>query len=569
MENLTDQEVVALFCSPDYSQAHLFPKGLTTEACRSLVSQLRHFDRAYAGGIASYIQHAKALLSDSAVHPFQDFHPDIPAVEVVNAEDVCQLKALEAIGLSELSKCCFVLVAGGLGERLHYSRAKVTLPIEVTTHTSYLEFYVQSILAYQDRIKTPLPLVVMTSEVTHADTLQLLEAHDYFGMNRSQLTLLKCSVMVPAFLDNEARFEVKHGVISSKPHGHGDVHTKLLQSGLLQKWVGAGNKWVMFFQDTNALAFTAFLSFLGVSAQYDYDMNFMTAPRVPKEASGGIIKITKGEETHTVNIEYNQIEGFLKLSGWNDDGDVDNAALGLGTQGTVELSPFPANTNVLMMNLSSYLETLERTGGVVPEFVNPKYSDATKTTFQTPARVECMMQDFAHLLPSGSRIGCTLFDRWFCFSAAKNSLELARDKVAQGLPPQTVGSAEADFYQANARRLQLAGVRVGDPLTQTFAGLSYDFWPKIVIKPSFAISLSELEAKLTNVQVSSRSALILEGIDSIVTNLLLDGALHITRSTVDLQYTGETVELIEAEASDPEEERIRGYKPVSCVMYSS
>jgi hypothetical protein len=91
------------------------------------------------------------------------------------------------------------------------------------------------------------------------------------------------------------------------------------------------------------------------------------------------------------------------------------------------------------------------------------------------------MQDFAHLLPSGSKIGCTLFDSWFCFSAAKNSLELARDKVAQGLPPQTVGSSEADFYRASARRLQLAGASVGDPLTQTFVSVSYNFWPKIVI----------------------------------------------------------------------------------------
>jgi UDP-sugar pyrophosphorylase len=227
----------------------------------------------------------------------------------------------------------------------------------------------------------------MTSEVTHTDTLQLLEAHNYFEMDRGQLTLLKCSVMVPAILDNEARFEVKDGVISSKPLGHGDVHTKLLKNGLLQKWAGEGNKWVMFFQDTNALAFTAFLAFLGVSAKYDSDMNFMTAPRLPKEASGGIIKVTKGEETHTVNVEYNQIETFLKLSGWYDDGNVDNAALGLGTQDTAEQAPFPANTSVLMMNLSSYLETLERTGGAVPEFINPKYSDASKTTFNTPARV--------------------------------------------------------------------------------------------------------------------------------------------------------------------------------------
>lgn len=30
--------------------------------------------------------------------------------------------------------------------------------------------------------------------------------------------------------------------------------------------------------------------------------------------------------------------------------------------------------------------------GLVPEFVNPKYSDDTRTAFNTPTRLECMMQ---------------------------------------------------------------------------------------------------------------------------------------------------------------------------------
>ena len=35
---------------------------------------------------------------------------------------------------------------------------------------------------------------------------------------------------------------------------------------------------------------------------------------------------------------------------------------------------------------------LERTKGVMPEFVNPKYADAEKTVFKKPTRLECMMQ---------------------------------------------------------------------------------------------------------------------------------------------------------------------------------
>ena len=35
---------------------------------------------------------------------------------------------------------------------------------------------------------------------------------------------------------------------------------------------------------------------------------------------------------------------------------------------------------------------LERTKGIMPEFVNPKYADAEKTVFKKPTRLECMMQ---------------------------------------------------------------------------------------------------------------------------------------------------------------------------------
>ena len=51
--------------------------------------------------------------------------------------------------------------------------------------------------------------------------------------------------------------------LQTKPHGHGDVHSLLYSSGLLKKWVGAGVKWVAFFQDTNALVFRGLPAALG------------------------------------------------------------------------------------------------------------------------------------------------------------------------------------------------------------------------------------------------------------------------------------------------------------------
>ena len=57
--------------------------------------------------------------------------------------------SLEAKGLTELMYGGFVLVAGGLGERLGYNGIKVSLPTDVFSELSFLGFYIRKILAIQ------------------------------------------------------------------------------------------------------------------------------------------------------------------------------------------------------------------------------------------------------------------------------------------------------------------------------------------------------------------------------------------------------------------------------------
>ena len=55
---------------------------------------------------------------------------------------------LEAIGVKELAKTGFVLIAGGMGERLGYSGIKVGLPVcTIDEDYSYMKYYCNYILA--------------------------------------------------------------------------------------------------------------------------------------------------------------------------------------------------------------------------------------------------------------------------------------------------------------------------------------------------------------------------------------------------------------------------------------
>lgn len=50
----------------------------------------------------------------------------------------------------------------------------------------------------------------MTSGDTHADTVELLEKHNNFGMNKNQIVILK-QEKVPAIIDNDAHFSLIKG----------------------------------------------------------------------------------------------------------------------------------------------------------------------------------------------------------------------------------------------------------------------------------------------------------------------------------------------------------------------
>ena len=216
--------------------------------------------------------------------------------------------AAERRGLAAVHQCAFVLVAGGLGERLGYSDIKLSLPVQSATEQSYLALYIEQILAFQRHAGAgcaPLPLAIMTSDDTHAKTVALLAAHGDFGAAPGQVTTIK-QEKVPSIIDNEARFASESPyAIETKPHGHGDVHALLHSSGLARKWEAEGRTHIVFFQDTNALCFTVTIAALGASLDKGFQVNSICIPRKAKDAVGAITRLRHVDTGRTlcVNVE--------------------------------------------------------------------------------------------------------------------------------------------------------------------------------------------------------------------------------------------------------------------------
>lgn len=251
----------------------------------------------------------------------------------------------------------FVLVAGGLGERLNYKGIKVEIPFETSTHTCFLQYYIEYILAIQKKLcpkDWKVPLAIMTSDDTKTLTEELLKRNDLFGLDPSQLTIMK-QEKVPAMLDNDARFALESGklLLETKPHGHGDVHTLLYQHNLTKLWSERGVKWVVFFQDTNPLIFRTVMPVVGVSAEQDFEMNTVGIRRKPEEPVGAITKlIHKDGRSLVINVEYSQLGSLMKAHG----GEV------IDSDG---FSTLPGNTNNLVLKLQSYHTVLEKTKGQI------------------------------------------------------------------------------------------------------------------------------------------------------------------------------------------------------------
>ncbi|KAI9201403.1 hypothetical protein LWI28_022961 [Acer negundo] len=558
----------------EMGQSHLFEHwpepGIDDEEKRALFDQLARLNSSYPGGLKSYIETARELLADSKAgkNPFDGFTPSVPTGEALSFGDDIFMN-YEQAGIREARNAAFVLVAGGLGERLGYNGIKVALPAETSIGTCFLQHYIESILALQDascrlaqgECQKEIPFVIMTSDDTHSRTLELLESNFYFGMKPTQVELLK-QEKVACLDDNDARLALdpkNKYRIQTKPHGHGDVHSLLYSSGLLKIWHDAGLKWVLFFQDTNGLLFKAIPASLGVSAAKQYHVNSLAVPRKAKEAIGGITKLTHTDgRSMVINVEYNQLDPLLRATGF-PDGDA-NCETGF--------SPFPGNINQLIFELDPYIEDLKKTGGAIKEFVNPKYKDASKTSFKSSTRLECMMQDYPKTLPPNARVGFTVIDTWLAYAPVKNNPEDAA-KVPKGNPYHSATSGEMAIYRANSLILKKAGVQVDDPVQQVFNGQEVEVWPRIAWKPKWGLTFSEIKNKVGgSCSISQKSTMVIKGRNVSLQDLSLDGTLIV--DSVDgaevkvrgsVKNKGWMLENVDnKDNSVPEEIRIRGFK---------
>ena len=567
--NTTEQELIQKLL--DAGQEHLFADwdapGVNDEAKSAFLASLTKINESYPGGLTGYISNARKLLAEAKAgnNPFEGFVPEQPDRVDLTAFDAAY-DHYEALGKAHFSKTAVVLVAGGLGERLGYNGIKLDIPVEVTETTSYLENYAACLKAMEARMEMPrpVPFIIMVSEDTNAKTRASLEANNFFGLKKEQVHILK-QELVPAIADNDGHLALREKYqLVLKPHGHGDIHMLLHTSGLAAKLHAEGIEHFVYVQDTNGQVFNALPAALGVSAEKDFDFNSIAVNRIPGEACGGLAKLVGNGKELTLNVEYNQLDPLLRAT-VSPEGDVPNE------QG---FSIFPGNINVLIIKASSYVQILERTQGIIAEFVNPKYADETRTAFKKPTRLETMMQDLAKLFGPDEKVGVSVFDRRWSFSANKNNIVDAAAKAAAGGPPESGASAESDFYLAGRTKLSTAGMTGEAADDKLILGIPFTPGPRVLLRPAFAMTLDEVRTKISGGSIAGDATLVLDGKNITLENVeITQGSALIVKAcsganvTVkDLKVENDGFELValtKAEQNSPDTPeylKLRGYR---------
>ncbi len=126
-----------------------------------------------------------------------------------------------------------LLVAGGQGSRLGFEHPKGMFPIGPVSGNSLFQIFIQRVLATARRYGTAVPLLVMTSPATHAETVEYLRDHDRFGLPADDLFVFCQGTMPAVDAITGQLLRASADSLALAPDGHGGMLAALHKSGAL------------------------------------------------------------------------------------------------------------------------------------------------------------------------------------------------------------------------------------------------------------------------------------------------------------------------------------------------
>ncbi len=265
--------------------------------------------------------------------------------EIDPVDDVPAMRespALRRAGEAALRRAVVIKLNGGLGTTMGMTQAKSLLPVK--QGLSFLDITALQIRKLAERTGVAVPLVLMNSFRTRADSLAALAKHGELSgplapdFLQHKVPRLLASDLAPVAWPREPEHEWC-------PPGHGDLYTALVSSGALAAMLGADLRYA-FVSNADNLGAALDLDLLGWFAESSAPFAMEVKERSEADKKGGHLARTKaGRLTlrESAQCPEDELESFQD----------------------VKLHRF-FNTNNLWIDLRALHAALEAAGDVLP-----------------------------------------------------------------------------------------------------------------------------------------------------------------------------------------------------------
>ena len=279
------QEVINLL--KEYNQTHIINllNKLEGSKKQELIEQINRIDF-----------HQIMELYDNTKKEIEIKEKKIEAIPYIDKAKLSEKEKNEFDNLGESiiknGEYAVVTMAGGQGTRLGHTGPKGTFKLDVYGKGKYLfEILAENLKEANKRYNTIIPWYIMTSKENNKETVEFLEKHNYFGYDRSKVTIFIQSEL--PLVDTEGKLLISKDLkIKEASDGNGGTYSSLRASGCLADMKEKGIKWIFIGGVDNVLLKMVDTTLLGMTVKQGYQIASKSVVKAnPHEKVGVFCKI--------------------------------------------------------------------------------------------------------------------------------------------------------------------------------------------------------------------------------------------------------------------------------------
>lgn len=361
-----------------------------------------------------------------------------------------------ATGESALKETALIKLNGGLGTGMGLDKAKSLLPVK--NGLTFLDLIARQTLHLRNTLGIPLPLLLMNSFSTEADTLHALKRYPKLAQRdiplsflQNRIPKLRADTLEPISWPNDPEKEWC-------PPGHGDIYAALAGSGTLTRLLNAGFNYA-FVSNADNLGAGLDAGILGYLVTTGAPFLMEVTARTGMDRKGGHL------------AEWRNGGLLLRESAQCHEDDVENFQ-------DITTHRF-FNTNNLWLNLVALDRFMNETGSPpdLPVMINRKTVDPRDPASPAVLQLETAMGAAIAVLPNSKAI------------------EIPRTRFAPVKTTDDLLALWSDAYAlGDDARLSLKPHRNGKPPTVRLDPKFYKHWPDFSARfPHGAPSLTHCE----------------------------------------------------------------------------